>query len=51
MVVACESMPTHYKGVLVVSEPDPQKIEKEGLVNQLGWKCTWRPAGTLSIGF
>ena len=27
----------------LVSEPDPQKIEKEGLVNQLGWKCTLRP--------
>ena len=27
----------------VVSEPDPQKIEKEGLVNWLGWKYTLRP--------
>ena len=26
----------------LVSEPDPQKIEKEGLVNRLGWKCTLR---------
>ena len=26
----------------VVSEPDPRKIEKEGLVNWLGWKCTLR---------
>ena len=24
----------------VVSEPDPRKIEKEGLVNRLRWKCT-----------
>ena len=24
----------------VVSEPDPRKIEKEGLVNGVGWKCT-----------
>ena len=24
----------------VVSEPDPRKIEKEGLVNGAGWKCT-----------
>ena len=28
--------------VKVVLEPDPQKIEKEGLVNRLGWKCTLR---------
>ena len=27
----------------VVSEPDPRKIGKEGLVNWLGWKCTLRP--------
>ena len=27
----------------LVSEPDPRKIEKEGLVNRLGWKCTLRP--------
>ena len=26
----------HYR---VVLEPDPQKIEKEGLINWLGWKC------------
>ena len=26
----------------VVSEPDPRKIEKEGLVNGVGWKCTLR---------
>ena len=25
---------------LLVLEPDPRKIEKEGLVNWLGWKCT-----------
>ena len=24
----------------VVSEPEPRKIEKEGLVNGVGWKCT-----------
>ena len=24
----------------LVSEPDPSKIEKEGLVNEAGWKCT-----------
>ena len=29
------------KGVL--SEPDPRKIEKEGLVHRPGWKCTLRP--------
>ena len=28
--------------VCVVSEPDPQKIKKEGLVNRTGWKCTLR---------
>ena len=28
---------------VVVSEPDPRKIEKEGLVNWLGWKCRLRP--------
>ena len=28
--------PTFY----VVSEPDPWKIKKEGLVNGVGWKCT-----------
>ena len=27
----------------VVSEPDPRKIEKEGLVHRLGWKCTLSP--------
>ena len=26
----------------LVSESDSQKIEKEGLVNWLGWKCTLR---------
>ena len=25
---------------LLVSEPDPRKIGKEGLAYQLGWKCT-----------
>ena len=29
--------------VWVVSEPDPRKIEKEGLAHRLGWKCTLRP--------
>ena len=24
----------------VTLDPDPQKIEKEGLVNWAGWKCT-----------
>ena len=24
------------------SEPDPQKIRKDGLVNEAGWKCTLR---------
>ena len=24
----------------LVSEPDPREIEKEGLVNGAGWKCT-----------
>ena len=27
----------------VVLEPDPRKIEKEGLAYRLGWKCTLRP--------
>ena len=26
----------------VVSEPDPRRIEKEGLVNRAAWKCTLR---------
>ena len=26
----------------VVSDPDPRKIEKEGLANGAGWKCTLR---------
>ena len=26
----------------LVSEPDPQKIEKEGLAHRPGWKCTLR---------
>lgn len=25
---------------VVVSEPDTRKIEKEGLINWLGWKCS-----------
>ena len=28
------------KGVLL--EPDPRKIEKEGLAHRPGWKCTLR---------
>ena len=28
---------------VLVSEPDPRKIEKEGLVFRMGWKCTLRP--------
>ena len=27
----------------LVLEPDPQEIEKEGLVNWMGWKCTLHP--------
>ena len=30
----------------VLSEPDTRKIEKEGLVNWLGWKCTLHPVHT-----
>ena len=26
----------------VFSEPDPRKIEKEGLAHRPGWKCTLR---------
>ena len=26
----------------LVSEPNPRKIRKEGLVNEAGWKCTLR---------
>ena len=29
--------------VKIVSEPDPRKIEKEGLAHRPGWKCTLRP--------
>ena len=29
-------------GVHVVLEPDPRKIEKEGLAHRPGWKCTLR---------
>ena len=37
--VACETRA--YSGDRrLVSEPDPRKIEKEGLVNGAGWKCT-----------
>ena len=39
----------------IVSEPDPQKTEKEGLAHPLGWKCTLpqcaRYEGALPIGF
>ena len=28
-----------YPGRVLVSEPDPRKIEKEGLAHRLGWKC------------
>ena len=28
--------------LLVVSEPDPRRIKKEGLVDKVGWKCTLR---------
>jgi len=28
---------------MLVSEPDPRKIEKEGLAHRRGWKCTLRP--------
>ena len=27
----------------IVSEPDPRKIKKEGLVNGMGCKCTLQP--------
>ena len=27
----------------LVSEPDPRKIETEGLAHRPGWKCTLRP--------
>ena len=27
----------------IVSDPDPRKIEKEGLAHRPGWKCTLRP--------
>ena len=30
-------------GGFLVSEPDPRKIEKEGLAHRLGWKCTLHP--------
>ena len=33
----------------LVSEPDPWKIEKEGLVNEVGWKCTLRNVRRLLI--
>jgi len=28
---------------MIVSEPNPQKIEKEGLVNGQSWRCTLHP--------
>ena len=34
---------TPFMRVQLVSEPDPRKIEKEGLAHRLGWKCTLRP--------
>ena len=34
---SCHSYTTF---IYVVSEPDPRKIGKEGLVNGTGWKCT-----------
>ena len=33
---------TIHHTLYLVSEPDPQKIEKEGLAHRLGWKCTLR---------
>ena len=33
----------------LVSEPDPRKIEKEGLAHRLGWKCTLRNVRNLVI--
>ena len=35
--------------LLVVSEPDPQNIEKERLVNRAGWKCTLQNVRNLLI--
>ena len=32
----------HVSARQLVSEPDPRKIEKEGLAHRLGWKCTLR---------
>ena len=29
-----------WEGWKLVSDPDPRKIEKEGLVNWAGWKCS-----------
>ena len=34
---------TNTHAQMLVSEPDPRKIEKEGLAHRLGWKCTSRP--------
>ena len=39
----CLRLPHVQVAYILVSEPDPRKIEKEGLVNWLGWKCTLRP--------
>ena len=33
----------------LVLEPDPRKIEKEGLAHRLGWKCTLRNVRNLVI--
>ena len=33
----------------VVLEPDPLKIEKEGLINGAGWKCTLQIVRNLLI--
>ena len=46
-----ESNPGHLC-LELVSEPDPQKIEKEGLPHRPGWKCTCaRYEGALPISF
>ena len=35
----------------LVSEPDPLIIEKNGLVNWLGWKCTLHPVWRCTSGW
>ena len=45
----CQSQPADQGGCGIVSEQDPQQIEKEGLVNGMRWKCTYAPSTSNSL--